>query len=571
MLTFERRRHILKLLSDQPGLKVIQLAGLLDVSEGTIRNDLDALASEQKLRRVRGGAVLLEELPSLSNGLQSPPPIPQTVAKQQIVRWAAELVEDGDVIFVDASTTVQQMVPFLRERRNLTIVTNGLKIAQMLTYQNSQGATAHDVIVIGGLVNGQGEATGGNIGATLLERLHIQKAFISVAGFTLQSGLMERTVEQAQLKEKALEAAEETILLVDATKLGKVSLMPFAQLNQIAHFFTNEDVAPELMTALRRSNTSLTICGKHAKRSYTMRQPRNSTQESTITIGFANQSEAMPFAVEVRRGLERAAAKLDHVDLIVADNQLSGQEALRVADLLLDHPVDLVIEYQIDYGVGSQLMDKFQRAQVPVVAVDIPMIGATYFGVDNYRAGSLAGKALGEWIIREWNGEVDRLVVLEEPRAGALPAARIQGQIDALQESLGPIDDESIIRLDSGNTRTVTKMRVTRALQSMPATTRLAFLSFNADAAVGALAAAREMDREESVVIVGQGGDRSVRHEIRNPASRLIGSTANMPERYGEQLLPIVRKLLQGEPVPPAVYIDHVFLNINNIGQYYPD
>ena len=222
MLTFERRRSILKLIAEQPGLKVSQMATRLDVSEGTIRNDLDALAQEQKLQRVRGGAVLLSNGEPFASPIRPQSAAHQREAKQKIARWAAELVEDGDVILLDASTTAQQMIPFFQDRRNLTIVTNGLEVVAMLRRQSHQGFAHHTVILVGGLINDQTNATGGLIGEALLDRLHIQKAFVSAAGFTLESGLLERTVEQAQMKEKILRAAEETILLLtnDQEKLN---------------------------------------------------------------------------------------------------------------------------------------------------------------------------------------------------------------------------------------------------------------------------------------------------------------------------------------------------------------
>jgi ribose transport system substrate-binding protein len=85
------------------------------------------------------------------------------------------------------------------------------------------------------------------------------------------------------------------------------------------------------------------------------------------------------------------------------------------------------------------------------------------------------------------------------------------------------------------------------------------------------LTAARKLSREQDIVIVGQGADRRVREEMRRPGCRIIGSTAYEPERYGEKLIPLALKILRGEPVPPAVYIDHVFIpaapEIVNIAQ----
>jgi ribose transport system substrate-binding protein len=261
---------------------------------------------------------------------------------------------------------------------------------------------------------------------------------------------------------------------------------------------------------------------------------------------------------------------LGSIDLVVADNRLSGEEALRVADRLIQRNIDLAIEYQIDYKAGNLIMNKFQESGIPVIAVDIPMVGATFLGVDNYRAGHMAGVALGEWVKGKWNGRIDHLIVLEEPRAGSLPEARIQGQLDGLQEILGQIPAEQLHYIDCGNTSTISETGVAKHLQNMSECHHIAIISFNDEAAFGALQAARKSNRESDVVIVGQGADRLVHRELRDPESRLIGSTAYMPERYGEKLMDLTLKILQGESVPPAVYIDHVFINAQNIDRYYP-
>ena len=138
---FERRQSILRLLREQPGIKVTQLADLMDVSEGTIRNDLNALQREGKVKRVLGGAVLtdpgldkfiadeeLEEKSAQTRALE---------AKQRIGRWAAETVQEGDAIYMDASTTVQHMIPYLAQFQSLTVVTTGLTTARLLSQHAS--------------------------------------------------------------------------------------------------------------------------------------------------------------------------------------------------------------------------------------------------------------------------------------------------------------------------------------------------------------------------------------------------------------------------------------------------
>jgi len=562
MITFERQQALLRLLREQPGIKVTKLAELLQVSRGTIRNDLLTLEDQGKVRRVRGGAVLtgkelVDDSPELA--LPSSDPITNAEAKRRIAKWASELVNDGEAIMLDASTTVQHMVPFLKNRRNLTVITNGLTTAQLL-----EKHTNHRVILLGGIVLGDGKATGGLLGSDTLNHVNIRIAFVSGIGFTPEAGLTERSLEEAQLKEKVLSRAQQTAVLLDSTKLGVVGPVPFCGLDSISYFYIDGDVSTDFIHQMRAANINLMVCGESTVRSHTV-----ADSSPRYTLGFANQSEALPFAVEVRHGLERAVANLKNIDLVIADNKLSGKEALRVADKLIARDVDLVIEYQIDHKISSLILDKFNRANIPVIAIDIPMVGATYFGIDNYRAGFVAGVAIGRWLQAEWQGTFDRILVLEEPRAGAIPAARIQGQLDGAAEVLGELPPRKLIFLDSGNTSSISEAQVHKTLHSLPDAHHIAVLSFNTDAAIGALWAARRLGREEHVVIVGQGADRLLLEEIRQPKSRVIGSTTYMPERYGEQMVKLALKILTGEPVPPAVYTEHMFLTADNIDQYY--
>jgi ribose transport system substrate-binding protein len=562
MITFERQQSILRLLQEQPGIKVTKLAELLGVSRGTIRNDLLTLETEKKLKRVRGGAVLLAKaMPESPFTIPAElAPTKHAAAKRRMARRAAELIKDGDAVFLDASTTVQHMVSFLLNKRNLTIITNGWQTARLVKQQ-----TKHMVIILGGVLVDGGSATGGLLNSDMLNHLNISTAFVSGTGYTLETGVTERSLEEVQLKKDVLAKSRQTAVLMDEAKLGKVGVAPFAQLQDISHFFTSGDIPSDFIQHMRTANVNLMVCGENTVRSYT-----SADSQPQFTLGFANQSEALPFAVDVRRGLEQAVATCKNIDLVIADNKLSGTEALRVADKLIARKVDLAIEYQIDHKVGGLIMDKFQQANIPVIAIDIPMVGATFFGVDNYRAGHVAGMAMGQWVQTEWGGTFDCLLVLEEPRAGALPAARIQGQLDGVADILGELPNDKVVFLDSGNTSSMSEARAYKAIQSIPDAHRIAVLSFNTDAAIGTLRAARRLGREQDVVIVGQGADRLLLEEIKQPGSRVIGSTAYMPERYGEQLLELALRILRREVVPPAVYTQHVFLDADNINTYYP-
>lgn len=558
--TYERRQTILRLIHERSGVHVTELAKLLAVSEGTIRNDLTALEEEQLIMRVRGGAVVRTSSPPIT-AFASRAQV-NFDAKRRIARWAADMVEDGDAIALDASTTVLNIAPFLQDRRGLTIITNGIEAARALAHNPN-----HTVILPGGLLRPDGNAVNGTLGEAMLKDIRVKTAFVSCVGWTVEDGPTESDILQAQIKQLLIGIAQRIVLLVDSSKFGQVGLVPFASVSQIAHVVTDDGIDPAMTEALRRSNVTLTVCGEDTVDTF-------ASQDVALNhyrIGFANLSEEILFAVDVRRGLERAAQSISGIDLVLADNQLNATVALGVAAHLINRGVDLVIEYQLDEKIGNIIMDKFQRANIPVIAVDIPMVGATYFGVDNFRAGHMAGVALGEWITANWGSALDALIVLEEPRSGPFTAARIQGQLHGLREIVGEGALANVIYLDSGNTRDVSEAQVSEALRQLGTQRRIAFVCFNDDAAVGALAAARRAGREEQVVIVGQGADRRVREEIRKPGSRIIGSTAFLPEQYGERLLDLASKILRGESVPPAVYMDHVFINSETVGLYYPE
>lgn len=562
MIPHERQQQILRLLGEQKGININAMARLLGVSRGTIRNDLLNLEEQRLVERVRGGALLTDEAalipqtqftswPEAANNLDG---------KKRIARWAAELVQDGDAIFLGGGTTILQMVPFLVDKRDLTIVTNGLDTARALKKQSD-----HAIILLGGILLDHGLATGGLLNSEVFEHLNIHTAFLSGSGFSKKTRITESTLEEAELKKEILQGSLQTAILMDSSKLGKAGRFPFAELHDIDYFYTDSEVAENLKETIHAANVNLLVCGEVTVRSFTA--PDDGVN---FTIGFANESEESPFAVDVRRGLERAAADCKNVNLVIADNKLSGEEALRVADRLIARNVDLVVEYQIEFKTGSLIMDKFQQAKIPVIAVDIPMVGATFFGIDNYRAGFAAGEALGRWLQREWDGKFEIALVLEEPRAGAPVATRMQGQIDGLKEVLGQISAEKFIFLDSGNTHLISEHAVCSALKEWPDSHMIPILCFNSDATSGALQAVRKLNREQDVVIIGQGADRFVLREIRRPDSRIIGSTAYMPERYGPQILDLALKILAGEPVSPAVYTEHVFIDRENIDLYYP-
>lgn len=297
----------------------------------------------------------------------------------------------------------------------------------------------------------------------------------------------------------------------------------------------------------------------------------NASGGKRYKVGFANLTEDIPFAVRVREGIEKAAKKAGNIDLVTADNKLDGATALANANNFITQGVDGVIEFQTDEKFGKSIMEKFKAKNIPVIAIDIPMEGATFFGVDNPVAGQMAGKGLGEWIKKNWNGQIDALIMLELPQSGPVPAARLKGQRDGLESVIGKIPENKVRHLDSKNTLEEARKLVTDVLTTLPGAHHIGVVCINDDTAAGAIAAAESANRKNDIAVVAVDASDLGLKNIRKPGSPQVGSVASFPENYGEKILPVLIKAMQGEKMPDKFYTNHVFITKENIDKYYPN
>jgi DeoR/GlpR family transcriptional regulator of sugar metabolism len=237
---------------------VPELASALAVSEGTIRNDLNALEVEGRLRRVHGGAILTDgdqfQNTSFVRRFRQ-----NSAAKLAIAREAAFLVHDGDSILLDASSTSYFLARVLSERSKLRVMTNGFEVARELAHN-----TSNTVILIGGVVNNDSSSVTGLLSEQIITDMHIGKAFFSCSGFSTERGMTEVHLEEAQLKRKAIESSQQIIALIDSSKMGKEDLTPFARVDQITRLFTDSGMSQEWIENLKRTGIDFTICEAEA-------------------------------------------------------------------------------------------------------------------------------------------------------------------------------------------------------------------------------------------------------------------------------------------------------------------
>jgi ribose transport system substrate-binding protein len=286
-------------------------------------------------------------------------------------------------------------------------------------------------------------------------------------------------------------------------------------------------------------------------------------------FGYAALGTEYQFARDVSEGLRRAA-EAEGIDLIAVDNRYSSKTALRNADLLVREKVDLVIEYQIGEEVAPIVAAKYRDANIPMIAIDIPHPGATFYGANNYEAGLIGGKRLGRWAKENWQSGVDEIILLELRRAGNLPRMRLTGILMGIHQTLPNTGNCRVSYLD-GDGELVPSFEVVRRYLRFSHSSKILVGANNDLSALGALRAFQEAGRTECCAIMGQNASPEGRQELRQPNTRLVGSVAYFPERYGENVIQVGLDILSGQLVPPAVFVEHKLVTAATVDHYYPN
>ena len=229
MLKSKRKQLILEKVTKDKFVSLEYLVQALNTSESTVRRDLDELESERKLRRVHGGAESLHFLQEEESNQEKS--IKNIQEKTKIAQKAASLIQEYDVIFIDAGTTNELLVNELHDP-SVTVVTNSIHHATKLVERNIP------TVIIGGIVKRSTDASIGGVALNQIGQLNFDKAFIGMNG--IDDGFFTTPdMEEGAVKRAILENAKRTYVLADATKLGQTSFAKVAPISR-ARLITNQ-------------------------------------------------------------------------------------------------------------------------------------------------------------------------------------------------------------------------------------------------------------------------------------------------------------------------------------------
>lgn len=247
--TSHRRERILSYLSSAGHVSVHDLAGALGFSESTVRRDLRVLAKESSIRLTHGGASLVRHFDPTFRGRLAR----NVEAKRAIGRLAASMVQDGDTIFVDSSTTSFQMIPYLKSKYDLTLITHSARVALEFDVGTVR------VIHIGGVYRPNILDNVGPMTIAAIEDLRGYKAFLGVEGLGMDFGASVFDADAAHIATAVSRTASRTFILADHTKLVANSIHRFADFDRISCIIADESPSAEWIAFLQSRGVELLL------------------------------------------------------------------------------------------------------------------------------------------------------------------------------------------------------------------------------------------------------------------------------------------------------------------------
>ena len=295
--------------------------------------------------------------------------------------------------------------------------------------------------------------------------------------------------------------------------------------------------------------------------------------KAAVHVGYISGGDSDPFVLLVTKGIRTEAQKAG-VTLSECDSNFSADTALACARTLSAEPLQSMINWQFYPDSAAAICDAYKN--LPTVAIDTPEkpCQKVFVGANNRQAGLVAGKGLGDFAKSKFNCVYDAYISLDFPTIAEVNAARAGGSKEGFENVCGPVPTAKYFSVDTFNggpdQNENSRRQVTDILTTLPTAKTILVIAPNSDgAALAALAAADVAGRKSQMWVVGHGADPSVLDSIRNEP-QWVGDVAYFPEKYGELIMPLAITLAGGGTVPEQSLITHIFINRDNIQQYYP-
>ncbi len=232
-------------------LTLDQICQQFHISKSTLRRDLNAILSAGDIEKIYGGVTVSQRRELVSFDERN---IKHPEEKKRIASAAAQLIENGDVIFIDSGTTTLHLLEAISDLKNITVLTNNLEIIiRAVPFPNIS------VISLSGVLMRETFSFAGTNAAQVLQNYNISKAFMAASGFSAQNGVMNSSPLETDIKITAIERSRQVYLLADSSKCNAVSLMTYCDLGKVDTLVTDAEPSPEIRESMEKSGGRILI------------------------------------------------------------------------------------------------------------------------------------------------------------------------------------------------------------------------------------------------------------------------------------------------------------------------
>lgn len=249
----KRQQAILKYLKKHKSAQTNNLANLLNTSSITIRRDFQVLENEGIIKRCYGGAILVEgalnEDPSFNEEDDK-----KHIIKEQIAKKAAQFIEDGDIIFINSSSTAIKVLEYIKDKRVIVITNNGKVL-------NMDISSKIEIVLTGGEVYGRKQSMVGDIATQMISKITANKCFLGVSGITVDSGINTSVLQETSINIRMLENCNgPTFILADSSKIGHRHNFSSGNINKVNTIITDSNVSEDKIQDFKSKGIDVIFC-----------------------------------------------------------------------------------------------------------------------------------------------------------------------------------------------------------------------------------------------------------------------------------------------------------------------
>ncbi|HEY9595957.1 MAG TPA: substrate-binding domain-containing protein, partial [Spirochaetia bacterium] len=520
------------------------------------------------------------------------PAVNDIVARRNTVlertgKLAAELVHDGDVVYLDAEVESATLVEALKQKKSCTIITNSLYFATRLGPYNEM-----KVYILGGRIDPDTMSVGTEertLAGWLGENRNISVSFMGALGLTPEAGFSDSRSDAIALKAEVLKRARVKVVIMDSGRWGNVSLCTFARPGEIDVVVTDDDAPAAMLDFLSSCRTRAVRPGRRGRAVKERYARFESLREAARAggsypgqpcagrrIAFANGMGEESFCVDLEKSFVEHALRAGFArrDIHTFDNRYDAETALRNCDEILALEPDVFVEFQVHSRANNIVAGKCVQKGVPILGLETPVPSATFIGPNNWQAGIRGGEHASGLVATKLGGidSIDLLVLIQMATDVEVNLFRTEGFAAAFLGAFGEGVEGRIVRETAeSNTREGARRAMDAVLSRHPGARNMVVTTINHECMQGVIDSLRSAGRFDPgrLILVSYGCDDIGRRQIRD--GEVDGSVAFFPERYGEYILPAVCALLEAQPLPPYIYIDTELITADNVREYYPE